>query len=136
MVCICGVELVRQTDLRQRRCAPCTGARNAKWRDGNPWVKSLNKARQRCNYRKHRNYARYGGRGIRCHITFAETKALWLRDQAALMDWPTLDRKDSDGDYTKENCRFIEHRHNSRDGGHRSWVSRNALRSTAAKGEG
>lgn len=58
-------------------------------------------------------YYRYGGRGIECRLTAIQTVTLWDRDGGAGMRRPTLDRKDSDGHYEFDNCRFIEKKHNT-----------------------
>ena len=39
---------------------------------------------------------------------------LWLRDEAANMKKPSIDRKDKDGHYVFGNCRFIELSNNSK----------------------
>jgi hypothetical protein len=41
-------------------------------------------------------------------ITPNEIKELWFRDKAFEMKKPSIDRKDNDGDYTFNNCRFME----------------------------
>lgn len=58
----------------------------------------------RCRYPKYENFARYGGRGIRVCDR-------WLSFVNFLTDMGpkptgkhTLERKDTDGDYTTENC--------------------------------
>lgn len=64
-----------------------------------------------------RHWHRYGGRGIKILITPYEIEALWIRDNADAMRQPSFDRKDNDGHYAFDNCRFIEHSENSRQGG-------------------
>jgi hypothetical protein len=68
---------------------------------------------QRCHNQNKHNYNRYGGRGIECHITEEELKKLWFRDKAYEMNKPSIDRIDNDGNYTVENCQFIEFKENS-----------------------
>ena len=73
-------------------------------------------ARQRCNNPKHRDYHRYGGRGIRvCEE--------WENNTGTFIEWAlshgyrddlTLDRIDNDGDYCPENCQWITAAENSR----------------------
>lgn len=59
----------------------------------------------RCEKEKHPAYKWYGGRWIRC---------LWNNFEDFLLDmdstfteWMTIDRKNNDWDYCKDNCRWI-----------------------------
>ena len=71
--------------------------------------------KQRCYNSKNKNYYNYGGRGIKiCEE--------WLNDFQAFYDWSmshgysddlTIDRKDNDGDYCPENCRWSTHKQQS-----------------------
>lgn len=54
----------------------------------------------------------YYFRGIKCLITAEELKILWFRDKAYLMDKPSIDRKENEGNYTFKNCQYIEHKEN------------------------
>ena len=78
-----------------------------------PWKRSHESAKRRCTNKKSNRYKNYGGRGIKCLITVEEIKELWFRDEAYDMKIPTIDRKDNDGNYTVNNCRFIEKSINS-----------------------
>lgn len=73
-----------------------------------PWSKHASQSRQRCNNENHVGYKNYGGRGIKCLILVEGVKFLWFRDKAYLMKYPTIDRIDNDGNYTLNNCQFIE----------------------------
>lgn len=103
------------------RCSPC---RYKIWQkkltkqylSQNPWWKHLQGLRKRCNYPKQDSYSRYGGRGIKALLTVEDIKQLWFRDRAADMEYPSIDRVDSNKNYTYENCRFIEMRENCRRG--------------------
>ena len=79
-----------------------------------PWMQHLNAARYRCNNPNAHYYNLYGGKGIRCFLDKWEILQLWLRDCAYEMKQPSIDRINSDGDYTLENCRFIEWEENSK----------------------
>lgn len=65
--------------------------------------------KDRCYRLRARDYARYGGRGIR-------VCSEWLTSFDVFRDWAvthdyndglTLDRRDNDGDYTPDNCRWV-----------------------------
>lgn len=73
-----------------------------------PWLSHLTDANTRCNNPKFIRYYRYGGRGIKCLLTKDEIRELYIRDKAHLLKTPSLDRIDNDGNYTFDNCRFIE----------------------------
>jgi hypothetical protein len=95
-------------------------ARVAKFRLNNPWHRPLEYAKRRCSDPKHREFSRYGGRGIKCFLTKQQAIELFIRDQAHLLERPSLDRIDPDGHYSFENCRFIEWRDNI--AGHRKKI--------------
>ena len=73
-----------------------------------PWWKSYSGAKQRCENPNSHNFKRYGARGIKFEITPEQMNELWLRDKAHLMKKPSIDRIDNDGNYSFENCRFLE----------------------------
>lgn len=76
-----------------------------------PWEITRNGILTRC-----KNNKRYVERGIKCRINLVELKQLWFRDKAWLLKCPSIDRIDNDGDYTFDNCRFIEKSINTRRG--------------------
>lgn len=73
-----------------------------RYRRNNPWAVSCYHARERCF-----PSGAYGKRGIKFLMTIKDFKFLWLRDNAASMKRPSIDRIDTNGDYRLENCRFI-----------------------------
>lgn len=73
-----------------------------------PWVRTLRYINSRCNNPKASKYSSYGGRGIKNFLTSSDLKFLWFRDQAVNMTKPSIDRIDSDGHYSLENCRYLE----------------------------
>jgi len=65
--------------------------------------------KQRCVYKNHRNFALYGGRGIRVCPE-------WTDSFVSFRDWAlergyqkglVLDRKNNDGNYEPNNCRWV-----------------------------
>jgi len=84
-------------------------SKNAKeYRKANPWLLNLKGAKARCTNHKHQSYKYYGAKGIRVKLTVKEVKKLWFRDKAYLMEHPSIDREDSNKNYTFDNCRFME----------------------------
>lgn len=82
-------------------------------RDKFPWIYIFHGIKNRCTNKNDKSYKNYGGRGIKYLITADEVKELWFRDKAFLMERPTIDRIDNDGNYEISNCRFIEKSENS-----------------------
>lgn len=111
--CPCGAVLKRKNELRQSRCLNCSRELLRQYFIDKPWMRSRVSAQKRCGDKNHRKYPLYGGRGIKYLLTIPQMKSLWIRDNAAAMKDPTLDRLDPDGHYVPENCRFIERAANS-----------------------
>lgn len=82
--------------------------RGKKWKQKYPWKRTLSQIKQRCYNTNNIKYKDWGGRGIKCLITSEELKQLWFRDKAYLLNKPSIDRKDNNGNYTLKNCRYIE----------------------------
>lgn len=72
-----------------------------------PWYNSYRCMMSRCYRKNDASYKYYGGRGIEVckewhNILNFET---WVKDHP-YFDGATLDRVDSDGNYTPDNCRW------------------------------
>lgn len=95
-----------------RACRICINAsKRTRHKNGvryNPWVNSWHHAKSRCENPANASYRRYGAKGILFRLTVDEIKSIWHRDGASELKRPSLDRIDSAGNYTYENCRFIE----------------------------
>jgi hypothetical protein len=70
--------------------------------------------KQRCYNEKNKRYKNYGDRGIEVCDEWMNPKTFieWCLDNG----WKkglTIDRRDNDGDYVPENCRFVTHKENS-----------------------
>lgn len=63
--------------------------------------------RQRCSNRRTVGWAVYGGRGIRVCDRWQNSFAAFLEDMGPKpSDAHSIDRRDPDGDYTRDNCRW------------------------------
>lgn len=84
-----------------------------KTRNGKAYLTQLWKnMKQRCGNPKDKKYRYYGGKGIKVKMTYADLVSLWRRCNGYRLKRPSIDRKNSNGHYTLENCRFIEFRKN------------------------
>jgi hypothetical protein len=75
---------------------------------------TLAQIKQKCENPRNPAYHCYGGRGIKCFLTYGQLLELWERDHADKMKQPSIDRFDPRGHYLFSNCRFIELSENSR----------------------
>lgn len=71
----------------------------------NPWSRTYKRIKNRIAYNE--SYA-----GLECTLRPVDLKEIWFRDKAADMSRPSIDRIDTYGGYTKENCRYIEFKEN------------------------
>lgn len=80
-----------------------------------PCWKTYRNIKRRMNLPKtHKNYKHYNN--VKNYLTIVDLKFLWARDKAHLLKQPSIDRIDSKGHYTIENCRYIELKQNADQG--------------------
>lgn len=73
-----------------------------------PWAPSFHNAKRRCA--PGGKYEKYG---IKFLMTLENFEGLWFKHKAYNMKKPSIDRIDNFGNYTLENCQFIEYSINS-----------------------
>jgi len=69
-----------------------------------PLYKVWGGIKQRCYYEKHVAYERYGGRGIKMSEEWLKFENFYNDMKKGFQQGLTIDRKNSNGDYCKENC--------------------------------
>lgn len=104
-------------------------------KDNDPLYKTWVNAKTRCYNPKSVKYPRYGARGIRMCDE-------WLHDFPAFYKWANdngykpglqLDRRDNDGNYCPENCRFVTRSENMRNTGSNILLTFNGVTKTQAE---
>jgi len=77
--------------------------------------------RNRCNNPNDDFYANYGGKGVKVDPRLDHFPN-FVEDMGMPPEGYTLDRKDNDGDYTPENCRWVDTKTQARNKSNTTWV--------------
>lgn len=112
--CVCGATKVAPLTQfgrgRTQSCVACGQLRRIAQvathrRSKDPMYHAWQQMHQRCANPKAKSYHLYGGRGIKVCWRWHEFEN-FLTDMGDRPEGMTLDRKDTDGDYTPKNCRW------------------------------
>jgi hypothetical protein len=71
------------------------------YRESHPWAKTWESITARVKYQQYY-------KNIKNYLSFNDLKFLWFRDKAYLMNKPRIHRKNSKGNYTLKNCKYVE----------------------------
>jgi len=87
--------------------------------------------RQRCYNTNNLKYPIYGGRGIKVCDRWLESFENFFEDMGYRPDaCSSIDRKDNDGDYTPDNCRWSTPLQQANNNRKNRWITHNGIRKT------
>ena len=101
-----------------------------------PLYNTYHGMKQRCYYKKHKDYKYYGGKGIKVCDRWLESFDNFVEDMGEKPHPDlTLDRKDSNGDYEPSNCRWATHKEQAENRKPIEFAKTHKLRKTSSTGE-
>lgn len=87
----------------------------------------------RCNNPKKSDYDYYGGRGIKVCKEWEDSFLSFYEDLGARPEGTTLDRKEVEGDYNKENCRWASKKVQANNTRRNMWIDYEGERKTLSQ---
>jgi len=79
-----------------------------------PWIRTYEGIYRRINGGKNGKYKQLRYASVKMMMNPTQIRDLWIRDSAFLMKNPSIDRINPEGDYSFDNCRYIEMTENRR----------------------
>lgn len=124
-ICECGnTTHVDAGNLKKKTTRSCGCLRLSQKRDAmtkhgvrfHPAYSRWNAMRARCYLEYHPGYKNYGARGIKVCDEWRDDPSAFVKwaDESGFRKDLQLDRRDNDGDYTPENCRWVTRSVNNR----------------------
>lgn len=113
-LCDCGaIKIVRRNSLRSGRSVACRSCAVKKHGyTGTPTYIVWESMLKRCGNSKAIQYKYYGGKGIVVCESWKKSFLNFLEDMGERPEGKELDRIDNDGNYEKNNCRWVTHKEN------------------------
>lgn len=128
-----GVEIMKSKlfmeVLMRRNHKHGEASREKKSREYRAWCG----AKRRCYTKTHPKYSSYGGRGIKMCDRWFDSYENFLVDMGRCPKGMTLGRKDNDGDYSPENCRWETQKQQANNRRSSVWVEFNGCRMTLSQ---